>query len=1012
LIRADCKIATLSLAALLIVLCARPTFALSSERTLAQYVHTVWGPDQGYPGGTIYAIAQSKDGYLWLGTDRGLVRFDGFNFTSISTFPTDHRRIGAVRGLVEGADGSLWVRLDGPRVLEYRDGAFIDATSQFGLSDVSFTAASRDTTGDFLLWGPRNRLLRFRDGQFRPIFPPERNGGIVVSVVESPGGIFWLGTRDAGLYRVEKGNFAKVLSDAELHGVNALAPSDGGGVWIGSESGLYLWEHGASINLGLPDRLRKAQVLALVRDHNHNLWVGTDNGLYRIDSRLRVVTGFYRNRDDPGVSAIFEDPDGDIWFGGSKEIERSRDGMFASYSQRETSLKEIGGPIFVDDSGRAWFGPTSGGLFYLENGITRRVAVPGLNDDVIYSIDGTKDGTRDELWLGRQRGGLTELTRHGPEWQARTYTQKDGLPQDSVFTVTVARDGSVWAGTVSSGVAVLRHGNFESYTLANGLQSNAIFSSLETADGKMWFASPSGLLCFDGQHWTVYTAKDTRTEPLNIRTAFEDSGHLLWIGTSRGLARLSQGEIDLLSDLPPALEEEVLGIGQDKLGFLWIVTTQQVLRVDRSKLLSGSLGKDDVQSYGADDGLTETDGVRRDRSLVSDSAGRIWLSLPHSLAVADVGMADAYRMPVRVRIDSVVIDGETPVLGRSADLPSTTRNIAFRCSGTSLSMPQRTHLRYFMAGAAHTWSNAASQREIVYSNLSPGKYTFRIMASNALGLWNGPESDFSFTIEPAFWQTWWFRLLSLALLLGALWAAYAFRVRHLTTLLQIRHQERLLEREEIARDLHDTFFQAVQSLFLRLHTASRRLPEDSPTRRALDEVLDDSDQVMSEGRETFLDAPGKVPKERDFEKVVAGYCAEFAAAYPIEYRVQADGQARSLNPLVAEEFCKIAREAIYNAFRHSKATVIEVEITYGRSEMQFRVRDNGQGFEPALLHGDAPRSHLGLKNMSRRAEKLGAEFQLWSRLGGGTELEVTLSAQRAYISTGKKWAFLSSWRGR
>jgi signal transduction histidine kinase len=226
-------------------------------------------------------------------------------------------------------------------------------------------------------------------------------------------------------------------------------------------------------------------------------------------------------------------------------------------------------------------------------------------------------------------------------------------------------------------------------------------------------------------------------------------------------------------------------------------------------------------------------------------------------------------------------------------------------------------------------------------------------------------------------------------------------------MLQIRHQERLSEREEIARDLHDTFFQAVQSLFLRVHTASRQLPEHSPARQALDEALNDSDRVMSEGRETFLDIPKNEVREREFAELIAGYCREFASAHPIEYRVQVDGQPRRLNPLVATELGKIAREAIYNAFRHSKANAIEVELTYGKREMQLRVRDNGQGFEPIVFQANSGHLHLGLQNMRKRAEKLNADFRLWSRIGGGTELEVNIAAQTAYGTPQRTWPFPS-----
>lgn len=340
-----------------------------------------------------------------------------------------HRPTGAVRGLVEDAAGNLWIRLDGPRLLRYRDGVFENAAEKFELSDVAFTAMSRGDDGNLLLWGPQNLTRRFQSGQFAPGSPKDKIEGIVVSMLESANGVRWLGTRDAGLYQLKDRLFTRVLSDAALGSVNALAPSEHGGVWIGSDTGLHLWEQGASIPLKLPQRLRKAQIFALVRDHNHNLWVGTEAGLYRIDREHTTVTG--RSTDDARVTAIYEDKEGNLWFAGSQGVERLRDGMFTSFSSQQTSLKTMGGPVFVDKGGRTWFAPVSGGLYCIENGAVRRIAVPGLNNDVIYSIDGNKD----ELWLGRQQGGLTQLTKRDQGWAARTYTRKDGLAQNSVYTV-------------------------------------------------------------------------------------------------------------------------------------------------------------------------------------------------------------------------------------------------------------------------------------------------------------------------------------------------------------------------------------------------------------------------------------------------------------------------------------------------------------------------------------------------------------------------------------------------
>ena len=983
------------LVALLALRCWVPAFALNSKRTIAQYVHTAWGMDKGYIGGTVYTIAQSADGYIWLGTERGLVRFDGFEFTLIEPPLPGGRAIGAVNGLVEDADGSLWIRLNGPRVLRYRDGAFEDATSKFNLDDVAFTAMSRDYRGNLLLWGPQKRSLRFRRDGFRQIFPGDQSEGIVISVLETESGALWLGTRDAGLYLIENGELTQMLPYATLRSVNALVPSESGGVWIGSETGLHLWEHGASVRLNLPARLHKAQVFALVMDHNHNLWVGTDVGLYRIDPERRAVTGIYRGTDDTGISSIYEDSEGDIWFAGSHSIERLRDGMFTSISSRETALKEIGGPLFVDDAGRTWFATVSGGLFCLENGTVKRISVPGLNNDVIYSIDGSKD----ELWLGRQQGGLTELKRRGKEWVTRTFTQKDGLAQNSVYTVTRARDGSVWAGTISGGVSVLRHGHFKNYTVNDGLKSNAIFSSLEAADKKMWFASPSGLVSFDGDHWMTYGAADTEPS-LNVRTVFEDSNHVLWVGTSHGLARFEHNQIEPLHDVPRALSEEVLSIGQDTQGSLWVVTDRHILQMDRSKLLSGTLEKDDVLSYGADDGLTETALVRRDRSLVSDSSGRIWLSLLHSLAVADVREAEGYLQPVRVRIDSVSPEGASSKPRQDLNLPSDTPSISFRYAGTNMSMPQRARFRYRLDGLDQTWSGDSSSRQVVYTHLSPGNYTFRIMASNALGVWNGPENDIPFRIQPAFWQTWYFQVLSAIAFIVVAIAFYRIHLVRVTGQLNRRFQDRLAERTRIAQDLHDTLLQGVISASLQLDLAQDRIPEDSAARPILQRVLQLMRQVTEEGREA-LRGLRTIERSSSLEETFRRLANERIPTSTSEYVVQVQGHPRQLKTAVLDEVYRIGREAYVNAASHARANRTEITIEYGLRTLRLLVRDDGCGIDSGILK-NGREGHWGLAGMRERAEAIGSVLKIRTHTPGGTDVELLVPATIAYALTSSR----------
>jgi two-component sensor histidine kinase len=564
---------------------------------------------------------------------------------------------------------------------------------------------------------------------------------------------------------------------------------------------------------------------------------------------------------------------------------------------------------------------------------------------------------------------------------------------------------------VSSGVSRFSGGRFTNYSDADGLPSNAVNSIAESADGTTWVATANGLASYSNAKWTDYTGRDGLPSS-SVKVIFEDSMRDLWIATSGGLSSLSLGKIKVPPHLPEILREQIFGIAEDSLGFLWFTTADHVVRVNRERLLTGELRETDIQTFETEDGLEGAEVVNRNDTLVADHAGRIWLSLSSGLSMADPTITMKNFGPGAVRIDSIFaggreLDRQTPIR-----IPAGIPAITFNYGGTNLSSPERIRFRYELDGTGQGWSDIVASKQVMFSSLKPGSYRFRIVASSSAGLWNGPETSIPFIVEPAYWETWWFRVFCLFLLLGSLWAIYFFRVRHLTRMLHIRHQERLSEREDIARDLHDTFFQAVQSLFLRIHTASRQLPEHTAVRQTVDEVLNDSDRVMSEGREMFLDIPPKHFRELDFAEVVAGYCAEFAAANPIEYRVQVDGQVRRLNPVVTAELGKIAREAVCNAFRHSKAQAIELELTYGKREMQLRVRDNGQGFEPAVLERDSGHLHLGLQNMGKRAEKLGAAFKLWSRVGIGTELEIILPAQRAYLTAQRAWTPFGSQRER
>jgi ligand-binding sensor domain-containing protein len=691
---------------------AGTAYALNPAKDIAQYVHDRWGDDKGFVGGAVFAICQSQDGYLWIGTERGLVRFDGFDFTLIQQPISGLPSIGSVRGLVTDAKGTMWIRPDRSRLLLYRNGKFENAMARFGLHEIAFTAMALDSQGELLLWGPQNRLLRFHNGQFRAFVVSPDIPGIVISAVETQERKLLMGTRELGLIQVDHGRTTNVSERRALTSINTILPAVSGGLWVGTDAGLELLDQRGLINSAFLAPIAHLQILALTGDRDGNVWVGTGQGLIRITPSSSISTELLNHKLGTEVTAVYEDRDGDIWFGGPHGIERLRDGMFTGYSSAQGMPNENAGCVYADSEGRTWFAPLSGGLYWLKDRHVGRIIIDGLDKDVVYSIDGG-DG---EIWLGRQRGGLTQLTSKGDSFVAVTFTQADGLAQNSVYSVHRNRDGTVWAGTVSAGVSRLRNGIFTNYSIANGLESNAVFSIVEGENNTMWFATPGGLESFAGGQWRN-TALADGLPSSNVRSIFEDSKHALWIATSGGLVFFANSHVSAPKYLTAALREEILGITEDRQGFLWIATSDHVLQVVRDRLLDGSLTESDVQSYGTEDGLPGVQGVRRDRSIVTDSRGHIWISLARGLATADPFTTARKAVPVSVRIMTITAGGKGVNLTDSPKLSPVTRSVTFNYAGTNLSVPQRVRFRYTLDGSGQPWSEDVALRQVVFTNL-------------------------------------------------------------------------------------------------------------------------------------------------------------------------------------------------------------------------------------------------------------------------------------------------------
>ena len=987
-------------AALAFVCFANSANASAANKALSQYIRDRWGAEQGFPGGPVYAIVQTPDGYLWIGTEKGLVRFDGLSFhlfqnSDSATFPA-----GPVLGLAVDAEGNLWVRLQGPKILRYFDGAFQDVLPALKLAQDDITAMCVGKNGDILFSGLVTGTIRYSQGRFVTLASKAEIPHLIISLAETADGKVWMGTREAGLYCISDGRVSSITRGLPDKKINSLLAVGSRELWISTDNGVVRWNGTEVSETGGSPLLTHVQGLVMIRDRESNVWVGTSSGLLRIDARgaPSLEQGDLLATDP--ITALFEDREGNLWMGTTQGIERLRDSVFTTYSVSRGRPSESNGPIYVDSEGRTWFAPSEGGLYWLKGDKVGRLTNAELDRDVIYSISGAKG----ELWIGR-RGGVTHLRNNGDSFPSETYTKSQGLAQNSVYAVHRNRDGTVWAGTLSAGLSRFKNGSFTTYTTANGLASNTIDAILEGSDGTMWVGTPNGLSALSNGHWRIYTSRDGMP-PGTVNCLLEDSAGVLWIGTASGLAFINSGAIQALLEVPESLHEQIFGIEEDKIGSLWIATSNHILRVDREKMLHHVLSETDVREYGLADGLRGIEGVKRHRSVVADSLGRIWFSTNRGISFVNPTRAMGSSAPAMVHVEGISADGRQFNLGDQVRVPAPHQRITLSYSGLSLSVPARVRFKYKLDGFDSGWSEPTIAREATYTNLGSGSYRFRVVASNSDGAWNSSESTFQFEIDPVFWQTWWFRLFSILMIGLAILMFFRLRVLRLTKQMNMRFEERLAERTRIAQELHDTLLQGFLSASMQLHVVNDHLAVDSPAKPLVGRVLQLMGQVIEEGRDAVRGLRSS-RSSADLEQAFSQIRQEFPVQPQIGFRVIVEGTPRPLRTVIHDEVYLIGHEALSNAFRHAHATDIEVELEYAESHLRVFIRDNGVGIDTQVLRSGRD-GHWGLSGMKERTERIGGKLRVLSRAIAGTEVELSVPGQIAFKfpSSDPRWGWL------
>jgi signal transduction histidine kinase len=692
------------------------------------------------------------------------------------------------------------------------------------------------------------------------------------------------------------------------------------------------------------------------------------------------------------VVAAIVDREGSIWVVTAKGLDQFRPGALTSIEAGRSS--NVSTTMAVAGDRQIFIGAAT-----LEVP-TGRVLRPAPT--AVFAITSIYRDEKNTLWFGG-RSGLWKISDQHfvaePLPSELASAQKTAMAGPHIQAMVMDRAGGLLVSISRHGLYRLFGNTWSKITNLRAAPDNLNTTMTQDSRGRIWFgfARSNLIQVLDGDAVTTFDASNGID--IGYTTAISEIGGAVVIGGESGIEVLKEGRfrrLRLVGDTPLSVGTGVL---QQKNGDLWINQGSGIIKIDAVEI-KNALSNPDLPMrftlFDELDGVDEMSRPPKSQSIVDGEDGVLYFSMPTSVLLIDTSRMTRNLAAPTVIIRSLSAGAVDYTNSTAPVLPPNTDKVTIRFAASSLLIPQRVQFRYRLEGIDEAWQSG-KERFALYSRLPPGRYTFHVTASNNDGIWSKEEAAASFTIPPSFVQSAGFKTLCAATAFGMLWLGYRIRLRRMTAQVRRRLYERLEERTQIARNLHDTFFQGIQGLLLRFNTGTALLRRDEPARAIFEQALEQSDRVMLEGRELMLDLREGSGNAAGLAEslVVAGN--ELKGMYPTDFRVTVNGEPLPLHPVVFDEVHRLGREAITNAFRHSSAKNIEVELHYDRGQFKIRIRDDGTGIAADIMNPGFRAGHWGLPGMRERAKKLGGHLDIWSRPGAGTEIELRVPAAAAYV---------------
>jgi signal transduction histidine kinase/ligand-binding sensor domain-containing protein len=992
-------------------------WSLQSDLTLQQMNHRAFAVTGGAPS-EVLALAQATDGILWVGGQTGLSRFDGLKFVRYPG-PTDEPLSSInISALFAAPDGGLWIGFQLGGVALLGAGHLTHYGPRDGLPEGGVWAFASDHDG--ALWvAARGGLARLRGEHWERVASDSIPTATALLVDRA--GTLWVMTRDAVFARIAaKGNFREMakLDKASNPRTSSLTMSPDGKVWAGTA------QDGVVIRMGSPLDPQPGEPRSfhlteggrpLLFDREGNLWLAHD-ALLRVPSRELMsdrssgqpVAPEKFNHTADGLSSdlvrvIFQDREANIWVGTNTGLDRfSRSNVVPMVSLPH--CHGIGYAHAAGDSGTLWS------------------ACPSADSTMGFVTE-----SRDGRLVGQQNTGIFTAGYREPDgdvWFAGPsglgHLERDRFatiplpePARGLDVQAVARDrsGAMWVSVVRQGVFRFADGQ---WSVPDAVPREPAIVITAQGQGPLWFGYPGNRIArLEGRAVKLFDS----SYGLNVGnvTAIYAQGKQVWVGGELGFARFDGTRFVPVVGASGDPFTGVSGIVGTTDGDLWLNAIGGIAHVPAQEVERMIRDPGYRVRYDTFDSLDGVSGsplqLRPLPSALQTTDGRVWFVMSDGLVWIDPTHLIRNTLVPPVTIWSIGSGGKQyPNLANDLRLPVHTTSLQIDYTAGSLTIPERVHFRYKLEGSDREWQDVGNRREALYTNLGPGRYTFRVVASNNDGVWNNTGAFTNFTITPAFYQTNWFYSLCALLCLGILFVLYKLRVQQVAAQVRGRLEARLAERERIARELHDTLLQGVQGLIWRFQAVADRIPTHEPSRDLMEQSLARADQVLGESRDRVKDLRALGSDVADLPQALAAEGEHLASAYPAQFRASIAGVHRDLHPIVREEVFLIAREALCNAFRHAGAHHIEAEVTYTEAALQLRIRDDGQGISAEVLEAGGRSGHFGLLGMRERAAKIRARMTVWSKPAAGTEIDLRVPADVAYRPSQNAPLRRRSWR--